>query len=128
MLKDLGGFETKPGSFPEEFQVTGTILLERPALCYYLKKYHGFYIFKSHSPPISYELPPELAGETKFVTIVRDPRDVLVSASFYLANLEEEKGGWGKEFRQLWGGGFARLDGFKKESIGSTPGIQCLLM
>jgi hypothetical protein len=37
----------------------------------------------------------------QFLTVVRDPRDVVVSASFYLANLPVDQGGWGSEFCDL---------------------------
>ncbi|MFC1605840.1 sulfotransferase domain-containing protein [Pseudomonadota bacterium] len=49
-------------------------------------------------PPPPQSSPPKWA---KFVTITRDPRDMLVSAAFYLANLPEEKGGWGSGFGSL---------------------------
>jgi len=42
----------------------------------------------------------ELAEIAAFVTIYRDPRDVLVSASFYLAHLDEYKGGWAERLRR----------------------------
>jgi hypothetical protein len=61
-------------------------------------------LHKSHS------LPPRLGNSDlpewlRLVTVIRDPRDVVVSAAFYLANLPEEKGGWGKEFAELPVGG-----------------------
>ena len=71
----------------------------------YLMKLDGRYILKSHSyPPM--ELPDDTRiNSLKFLTVIRDPRDVLVSASFYLANLEQSKGGWGDQYRQQKAGG-----------------------
>jgi hypothetical protein len=67
----------------------------------YFKELNGFFIFKSHSFPMSKSLPPDFANTIKFVTIVRDPRDVVVSASFYLANLDVKQGGLGEGFKRL---------------------------
>lgn len=59
----------------------------------------GGFVFKSHSyPPDSLASTPSWI---KFVTMLWDPRDVIVSASYYLANLSVEQGGWGEEFRKL---------------------------
>lgn len=60
----------------------------------------GGYVYKSHSyPPDS--VASELPTWTKFVTILRDPRDVIVSSCFYLAQLPENQGGWGESFRNF---------------------------
>ena len=99
MLKELGKFQSK--SLPEDFSETGTLVLDNHKILPYLSRGYGWYIFKSHSYPIKYSIPPGLAKDLKIVTIVRDPRDVIVSASFYLAYLEQEKGGWGEDFRKL---------------------------
>lgn len=57
----------------------------------------GNRVLKSHSyPPIK-----PLPEWVKLVTICRDPHDVMVSSSFYLANLPDHLGGWGKDFRML---------------------------
>lgn len=60
----------------------------------------GGYVYKTHSYPpenFLYDLP----SWVKFVTMIRDPRDVIVSSCFYLANLPENQGGWGKDFSNL---------------------------
>lgn len=61
----------------------------------------GQYIFKSHAYPLTYSNYSSLSNPVFFVTIIRDPRDIVVSASFYLAKLPEFKGGLGKEFSDL---------------------------
>jgi hypothetical protein len=66
-----------------------------------LQVMNGWYIFKSHSYPPLLEFPADHAKHVNFLTVIRDPRDVIVSASFYLANLPQEKGGWGREFAEL---------------------------
>ncbi|MCA9564734.1 MAG: sulfotransferase domain-containing protein, partial [Myxococcales bacterium] len=62
----------------------------------YLRAIRGRRIFKTHSFPAVFDVP-----SLKYVSISRDPRDVLVSASFYLAKLDPERGGWGSEFQDL---------------------------
>lgn len=89
MVADLGQFEIGIKQVPVEFRRFGTLLLE-PEVYDYLRGLQGYVIFKSHSFPPD---PEERINDVKFLSIYRDPRDVLVSASFYLAHLEEEKGG-----------------------------------
>jgi hypothetical protein len=72
-------------------------LLDKKGVAEFLTKIRGYKIFKSHSYPVQEGLPSKI----KFVTIYRDPRDVIVSSIFFLAYLEEEKGGWGEQFRKL---------------------------
>lgn len=51
------------------------------------------YIFKSHSAP------PTTSNDGIFyVTVIRDPRDIMVSMSHYVSTLPVELGGWGVEF------------------------------
>lgn len=69
----------------------------------YLLQIHvpaGGHVFKTHSWPPD-EIASELPEWMKFVTVIRDPRDVIVSSCFYLARLPESQGGWGKRFRNL---------------------------
>ncbi|MEM6262745.1 MAG: sulfotransferase domain-containing protein [Bacteroidota bacterium] len=47
-------------------------------------------LFKSHSQPPAWEPP----AHVKLITIFRDPRDMVVSNIFYLANLDPKYGGW----------------------------------
>lgn len=64
----------------------------------WLARIRGWAILKGHADP------PATADEAalaRFVTILRDPRDVLVSASFYCAHLPVEQGGLGEAFRTL---------------------------
>jgi hypothetical protein len=51
------------------------------------------YILKSHSNPLE-----SLPKYIKQITVLRDPRDVIVSAANHLSFLPVELGGWGKEF------------------------------
>ena len=59
----------------------------------YVAALRGARIFKTHSYPVE-----TWADHVKFISIFRDPRDVLVSSAFYLANIPEERGGWGEAF------------------------------
>ncbi|MFD1316839.1 sulfotransferase domain-containing protein [Namhaeicola litoreus] len=52
------------------------------------------YIFKSHSLP-----PKKSESYIRYITVIRDPRDVFVSLAHYVSNLPVELGGWGEEFR-----------------------------
>jgi hypothetical protein len=61
----------------------------------------GGYVYKTHSFPLPEDYVSELADWVKFVTVIRDPRDVIVSSSFYLARLPEDQGGWGEDFLNL---------------------------
>lgn len=64
----------------------------------WLADIRGWAILKGHADP------PATAAEAalaRFVTILRDPRDVLVSASFYRAHLPVKQGGLGVAFRAL---------------------------
>jgi hypothetical protein len=96
MLRDLNFFDDKDLSFPDHLMETGTILLSHESYNY-LSKQQGVYLYKSHSYPQQETQPRWL----RLITVIRDPRDVLVSASFYLANLPEQSGGWGREFAGL---------------------------
>lgn len=97
MIKDIGGFELGIKYIPQDFVEAGTIILE-PEVLQLLGRMQHRVIFKSHAfPPVC----ENLEGEVKFVSIYRDPRDVIVSSIFYLAYLDEEKGGWGNDFRRL---------------------------
>ena len=57
----------------------------------------GTFILKSHSYPPINPLPPWV----KLITMTRDPRDVIISSAFYLANIPVELGGWGDAFAAL---------------------------
>ena len=57
----------------------------------------GTYILKSHSHPPVNPPPPWV----KLITMTRDPRDVIISSAFYLANIPVESGGWGDAFAAL---------------------------
>lgn len=97
LLRDTGHCRFGINRIPAAYRRFGTICLE-PEMYDCLRRLRGHFIFKSHS------LPPgsaEQAGAAKFISIYRDPRDVLVSASFFFAHLEEEKGGLGSAFRAL---------------------------
>jgi hypothetical protein len=58
---------------------------------------HYARIHKTHSFPPRY-CTDEFCSRIKLVTVIRDPRDQLVSAAYYLANLHESQGGWGAAF------------------------------
>ena len=58
-----------------------------------LKKGKG-YLFKSHSMP-----PDEIINDVYYITVIRDPRDLIVSMANYVSNLPVELGGWGEDFK-----------------------------
>ena len=60
-----------------------------------LKKGKG-YLFKSHSLP-----PKSVRKDVFYISVIRDPRDLMVSMSKYVSHLPVELGGWGKEFSKL---------------------------
>jgi hypothetical protein len=63
-----------------------------------LKKGKG-YLIKSHSfPPNDIK---SVESSIKFITMFRDPRDVLVSSMHYATILGVEEGGWGDTFNNL---------------------------
>ncbi|MFC1819414.1 sulfotransferase domain-containing protein [Thermodesulfobacteriota bacterium] len=97
LVRDLGYFNSGIKGIPEEYKEFGTILLDKPGILDFLSHLSGYNIFKTHSYPVEYQKDSNI----RFLTIYRDPRDVVISAIFYAANIEEYKGGWGKEFRQL---------------------------
>jgi hypothetical protein len=82
---------------PRRFLRFGTIVLA-PDSYAYLRRRRGRILYKSHS------LPPNSSEEMQniyFVTIYRDPRDVLTSAIYFLSYLDESRGGLGENFRAL---------------------------
>jgi hypothetical protein len=97
MLRDIAHCTLGKERAPSQLLRNDTLLLELEAYDF-LRELRGHFIFKSHSFPPDSETRASCA---KFVSIYRDPRDVLVSASFFFAHLEEEKGGLGAAFRQL---------------------------
>jgi len=98
MLKDIGGFDAGIDLIPKKYDECGTVVLDDPEVFKYLNQLNGRFIFKSHSHPTAI---PEIAKDIKFVTAIRDPRDTIISNSFYLAHLDLEKGGRGQDFREL---------------------------
>jgi glycosyltransferase involved in cell wall biosynthesis len=97
LLKDLCQFNSRQDCIPQKFVEQNTLILEEKEILGYLAKLKGNYIFKSHSYPVRFATPSNM----KFVTVLRDPRDVIVSNCFYLSYLQKAKGGWGREFKQL---------------------------
>jgi hypothetical protein len=99
MLMDIGTLANGIYFIPEKFQnkINGHLYLD-PEVFEYLKMLRGYFIFKSHSYPLSAESP---VNNSKIITIYRDPRDVLISNIFYLALIDEDKGGWGESFSKL---------------------------
>lgn len=70
------------------------------AIFEYLSAQRHSCIHKTHAFPPKC-LPPPLKSRLRLITVVRDPRDLLVSSAHYLANLPEHEGGWGASFRIL---------------------------
>ena len=98
MIRDIGTFANGLHFIPEEFQNKNGLLLLDPEVFEYFKMLRGYFIFKSHSNPLSTGSP---VNNTKIITIYRDLRDVLTSNIFFLAILDEAKGGLGEGFSRL---------------------------
>lgn len=97
LLRDAAHLQMGMRKTPKEYLRFGTIVLT-PDSYQFLSHLSGQTIYKSHSlPPIS----SQKTSNISFVTIFRDPRDVLTSAIYYLAHLEESRGGLGPDFRSL---------------------------
>ncbi len=96
MLHDLGWLRDAIDAAPSELQRYGA--LRTGTIEYgWLAGVCGWAIIKGHAdPPTAAE-----AALARFVTIHRDPRDVLVSASFYRARQPVAQGGWGDAFSAL---------------------------
>jgi hypothetical protein len=97
MLRDLAHCRQGARLVPDEFLKFGTLVL-RPEVYQLLSQLGGHVIFKSHSMPPHSEAE---AGCATFVTVYRDPRDVLVSIGFRAAYRATERGGRGNGFRAL---------------------------
>ena len=98
----LSAVGLKPGLrvMPREYvDRNNTLIVDKTALA--LLEVESFLTwYKSHSlPPEDYL--PEAHPTIRFVTILRDPRDVLVSAADYLAWLDVGLGGKGRDFAAL---------------------------
>jgi hypothetical protein len=98
----LSAVGLKPGLrvMPREYvDRNNTLILGKAALA--LLEVESFLTwYKSHSLPPADYLPGE-HPTIRFVTILRDPRDMLVSAADYLAWLDVGLGGKGRAFAQL---------------------------
>jgi hypothetical protein len=98
----LGAIGLRPGLRllpPDYVDRNNTLIIDKAALA--LLEVEGFLTwYKSHSlPPEDYA--PAEHPSVRFVTILRDPRDMLVSAADYLAWLDMGLGGRGQEFAKL---------------------------
>lgn len=82
------------------FTETDTLVLSGPSLRA-IRALPGRWVFKSHSPP-PHDFTPEDMRSLRFLTVLRAPWNVLVSASrHHLAWLTPALGGWGEVFRAL---------------------------
>ena len=92
MLRDINIFSVRPVPFRyrENRRNAGLINLRAGGVDLYLKNISKFRLFKSHSLPPSWNVP----NNVKFITVVRDPRDIIISNIHYLANLSPDLGGW----------------------------------
>jgi hypothetical protein len=98
----LSGVGVKPGHrlLPVEYlDKNSTLIIDKAAVA--LLEVEPFLTwYKSHSLPPADYLPAE-HPTVRFVTILRDPRDMLVSAADYLAWLDVKVGGMGPAFAAL---------------------------
>jgi hypothetical protein len=97
LLRDLGCLRDAIAEVPPTLHRFGVL---RPGTIDYgwLGSIRGWAILKGHADPPATAAEASLA---RIVTIHRDPRDVLVSASFQRARLPVERGGWGEAFQAL---------------------------
>jgi hypothetical protein len=88
-------FDLKRRQIPEKLRKRVAnpwiIDLQKDESIEWLAKLKGNYIIKSHTM-----LPDNIQQlkNIEFITVMRDPRDLMISSIYYLANLEPEKGGW----------------------------------
>jgi len=101
IIRDLYHFQNAPVPGIFRYPTCDPADVDLFKLINYFRKLNGYFIFKSHALPIPQSLDPDDGEFIKLVTIIRDPRDVIVSAAFHLVNLKEERGGWGEEFMKL---------------------------
>jgi len=88
-------FDLKRRQIPEKLRKRVTnpwiIDLQKDESIEWLAQLKGKYIIKSHT------MLPNNTKQLKnieFITVMRDPRDLMISSIYYLSNLESEKGGW----------------------------------
>ena len=97
LVGSLGHFDLGYDQLASEFQDAGCVVLESPAAFDHIRAFPGYAIFKTHSYPAS----ADLTKGIKFITIHRDPRDVITSNIFSLTYLRKWKIDWGGDFRTL---------------------------
>ena len=88
-------FDLKRRQIPEKLRKRVTnpwiIDLQKDESIEWLAQLKGKYIIKSHTMlPNNTKQPKNI----EFITVMRDPRDLMISSIYYLSNLESEKGGW----------------------------------
>lgn len=98
MIKELNLFREWPVpiAYRSDRKNHALIGLHNSGVDEYFRKTKGLRLYKSHSEPPNWDL----RDKVKFVTVIRDPRDMVISNIFYLANLSPELGGW-PELRDL---------------------------
>jgi Sulfotransferase domain len=100
MLEDLVGFE-----YEFEYRrvpracrgFSKTIAIEAPETRDFLERARGFRFFKTHSLLEWDTIPPHV----KFLSVYRDPRDMLVSTTFHMSAMSEEEGGFPAELSAI---------------------------
>jgi hypothetical protein len=97
LVSSLGHFDIGYDQLASEYQDDGCVVLENAAAFAHIRSFPGYVIFKTHS----YPAPDDLAKGVKFITIHRDPRDVITSNIFSLTYLRKWKIDWGGDFRKL---------------------------
>ncbi|NLE46351.1 MAG: sulfotransferase domain-containing protein [Chloroflexi bacterium] len=97
ILRDLGCLRNAINEAPPHLHRFGA-LWPGSIDYYWVARIHGWAILKGHADPPTTE---DQAALARFVTIYRDPRDVVVSSSFQRARLPQAQGGLGEEFRSL---------------------------
>ena len=99
LLRSFSRCETL--AFPDSWIRTRPARLELTDAIRYYRSVGGSFVYKTHAcPPPSHFL-RKLGPDVKFVTMVRAPRDVVVSMADVLACLHAAEGGWGDEVQRL---------------------------
>ena len=78
-------------------KIQGIIDLQNDSSLHWLIQLSGNQIFKSHSFPPNEK---DVSEKIKLVTVIRDPRDIMISSIHYLTHLDPQYGGW-KSFKNL---------------------------
>jgi hypothetical protein len=96
MLRDIVGVKRLfqlPENYRHNPKLPEILNLNAPRVRDYLAGLQGSAVFKSHSNCPSWVPEQNLSDDVYFFTILRDPRDALISLAFYLTTIPSDRGG-----------------------------------